>query len=36
MAEKVHFIALGADQPGKQEIDDSVFSIAEQVIRRLQ
>lgn len=32
IAEKVHFIALGADQPGKQEIDESVFSVAEQVV----
>lgn len=32
IGEKVHLIALGADQPGKQEIDESVFSLAQQVI----
>lgn len=32
LAEPIHLIALGADQPGKQEIDESVFAIAEQII----
>jgi ornithine cyclodeaminase len=30
--EKIHLIALGADQPNKQEIDAEIFSIADQVI----
>lgn len=30
--EPVHFIALGADQLGKQELDESVFARAEQII----
>lgn len=30
--EKIHLIALGADQPNKQEIESDIFSMADQVI----
>ena len=32
ICDKIHIIALGADQPGKQEIDTEVFSMADLVI----
>ena len=32
IGEKIHLIALGADQPNKQEINSEIFSIADQVI----
>lgn len=32
ISDNVHIIALGADEPGKQELDVSVFKMADQVI----
>ncbi len=32
LSKRVHIIAVGADQPGKQEIDAAVFSMADHVI----